>query len=194
MKVATTKHSVLNRLDSILRFDIFTTFISHIGQKTGLNRAVSSCIWQYSMSVLHGKQGYPTPAKRILHPILHPNMPLFTGSFTTRCRKCRIFFKNFFWGIPKLLPEKMIWGFENIGLLWGKHPYFRCKTSVLLPKEVRCFWFPETWFCRLFPANESYRLKQRNQQKHSYETVFEHYVDPQNEKFDKCRCKYRRNH
>ncbi len=33
MKVATTKHSVLNRLDSILRFDIFTTFISHIGQK-----------------------------------------------------------------------------------------------------------------------------------------------------------------
>ena len=95
MKVATTKHSVLNRLDSILRFDIFTTFISHIGQKTGLNRAVSSCIWQYSMSVLHGKQGYPTPAKRILHPILHPNMPLFTGSFTTRCRKCRIFFKNF---------------------------------------------------------------------------------------------------
>ena len=77
-------------------FDTFTTFISHIGQKTGLNRAVSSCIWQYSMSVLHGKQGYPTPAKRILHPILHPNMPLFTGSFTTRCRKCRIFFKNFF--------------------------------------------------------------------------------------------------
>ena len=28
---------------------------------------------------------------------------------------------------------------KNIGLLWGKHPYFRCKTSVLLPKEVRCF-------------------------------------------------------
>ena len=28
---------------------------------------------------------------------------------------------------------------KNIGLLWGKHPYFRCKTSGLLPKEVRCF-------------------------------------------------------
>ena len=136
----------------------------------------------------------PTPLRRILHPILHPKMPINTGCLRCGCRKCRIFFKNFFWGIPKLLPDKMIWGFENIGLLWGKHPYFRCKTSVLLPKEVRCFWFPETWFCRLFPANESYRLKQRNQQKHSYETVFEHYVDPQNEKFDKCRCKYRRNH
>ena len=32
---------------------------------------------------------------------------------------------------------------ENIGLLWWKHPYFWGKTSVLLPKEVRCFWFPK---------------------------------------------------
>ena len=31
---------------------------------------------------------------------------------------------------------------KNIGLLLGKHPYFRCKTSVLLPKEVRCFANP----------------------------------------------------
>ena len=31
---------------------------------------------------------------------------------------------------------------KNIGLLLGKHPYFRCKTSVLLPKEVRCFATP----------------------------------------------------
>ena len=28
---------------------------------------------------------------------------------------------------------------KNIGLLWYKHPYFWGKTSVLLPKEVRCF-------------------------------------------------------
>ena len=40
-------------------------------------------------------------------------------------------------------PDVWIWGFKNIGLLCIKPPYFRCKTSVLLPKEVRCFWFPE---------------------------------------------------
>ena len=33
----------------------------------------------------------------------------------------------------------------NIGLLCMKHPYFRGKTSVLLPKEVRCFWTSGTF-------------------------------------------------
>ena len=33
-----------------------------------------------------------------------------------------------------LFPEN-----KDIGLLWWKHPYFWGKTSVLLPKEVRCF-------------------------------------------------------
>ena len=33
-----------------------------------------------------------------------------------------------------LFPEN-----KNIGLLWWKHPYFWGKTTVLLPKEVRCF-------------------------------------------------------
>ena len=32
-------------------------------------------------------------------------------------------------------------GFKNIGLLKAKHPYFWGQTSVLLPKEVRCFRF-----------------------------------------------------
>ena len=35
---------------------------------------------------------------RILHPILHRKMSGFIGVFFAWCRKCRIFFENFFWG------------------------------------------------------------------------------------------------
>ena len=45
-----------------------------------------------------GKRGYPTPENAILHPILHPKSPINTGRLGHGCRKCRIFFQNFFRG------------------------------------------------------------------------------------------------
>ena len=35
---------------------------------------------------------------QILHPILHPKSPVNTGHLRHGCRKCRLFFKNFFCG------------------------------------------------------------------------------------------------
>ena len=35
---------------------------------------------------------------QILHPILHPKAPVNTGYLRHGCRKCRLFFKNFFCG------------------------------------------------------------------------------------------------
>ena len=71
--------------------------------KTGLNRAVSLCILQGTTpflplfcAVLLEKRGYPTPENAILHPILHPKLPVNTGYSGYGCRKCMIFSKNFF--------------------------------------------------------------------------------------------------
>ena len=41
---------------------------------------------------------------------------------------------------------------KNIGLLGHKPPYFRCKTSVLCGKEVRCFRFSGRK-CRKIPLS-----------------------------------------
>ena len=73
--------------------------------KTGLNRAVSLCILQGTTpflplfcAVLLEKRGYPTPENAILHPILHPKLPVNTEYSGYGCRKCMIFFQNFFRG------------------------------------------------------------------------------------------------
>ena len=83
----------------------------------------------------------------ILHPNLHPKLPEFIRVFHTGCRKCRRFSKTFFWGGRGRMSKRLLHEggreFQNIGLLCIKHPYFWGKTSVLLHKEVRCFWFPE---------------------------------------------------
>ena len=51
---------------------------------------------------------------------------------------------NFLWN-TRVFDEKSSksgrFDFKNIGLLKAKHPYFWGQTSVLLPKEVRCFRF-----------------------------------------------------
>ena len=67
-------------------------------KKTDLNRAVPLCILLLFCAFLQEKRGYPTPENAILHPILHPKSPVNTGILGYGCRKCRIFFQNFFRG------------------------------------------------------------------------------------------------
>ena len=67
-------------------------------EKTNLNRAVPLCILLLFCAFLQEKRGYPTPENAILHPILHPKSPIITGLLGYGCRKCRIFFQNFFRG------------------------------------------------------------------------------------------------
>ena len=64
--------------------------------KTDLNRAVPLCILLLFCAFLQEKRGYPTPENTILHPILHRKSSVNTGSFIVWCRKCRMFFQNFF--------------------------------------------------------------------------------------------------
>ena len=66
--------------------------------KTDLNRAVPLCILLLFCAFLQEKRGYPTPENAILHPILHPKSLVNTGILGYGCRKCRIFFQNFFRG------------------------------------------------------------------------------------------------
>ena len=70
-------------------------------KKTDLNRAVPLCILLLFCAFLQEKRGYPTPENAILHPILHPKSPIITGLLGYGCRKCRIFFQNFFRGGEK---------------------------------------------------------------------------------------------
>ena len=65
-------------------------------EKTDLNRAVPLCILLLFCAFLQEKRGYPTPENTILHPILHRKSSVNTGSFIVWCRKCRMFFQNFF--------------------------------------------------------------------------------------------------
>ena len=65
-------------------------------EKTDLNRAVPLCILPLFCTFLQEKRGYPTPENTILHPILHRKSSVNTGSFIVWCRKCRMFFQNFF--------------------------------------------------------------------------------------------------
>ena len=65
-------------------------------EKTDLNRAVPLCILLFFCAFLQEKRGYPTPENTILHPILHRKSSVNTGSFIVWCRKCRMFFQNFF--------------------------------------------------------------------------------------------------
>ena len=67
-------------------------------KETDLNRAVPLCILPLFCAFLQEKRGYPTPENAILHPILHPKSPVNTGILGYGCRKCRIFFQNFFRG------------------------------------------------------------------------------------------------
>ena len=66
--------------------------------ETELNRAVPLCILPLFCAFLQEKRGYPTPENAILHPILHTKSPVITGILGYGCRKCRIFFQNFFRG------------------------------------------------------------------------------------------------
>ena len=121
--------------------------------KTDLNRAVSLCILPLFCAFLQEKRGYPTPENAILHPILHPKSLVNTGILGYGCRKCRIFFQNFFRG-----GEKRHWSgglggrftkliyrtpLKNIGLLWAKVRMFCIESTDVCLKEVRCFWFPK---------------------------------------------------
>ena len=45
--------------------------------------------------------------------------------------------------LSKYFFSVMVRNVQNIGLLWGKHPYFWWQTSELSLKEVRCFEFPK---------------------------------------------------
>mgnify|MGYP003522480090 CR=1 FL=1 len=67
-------------------------------KKTDLNRAVPLCILLLFCAFLQEKRGYPTTPNQILHPILHPKSLVNTGYLRHGCRKCRLFFKNFFCG------------------------------------------------------------------------------------------------
>ena len=67
-------------------------------KKTDLNRAVPLCILLLFCAFLQEKRGYPTPENAILHPILHRKSSVNTGILGYGCRKCRIFFQNFFRG------------------------------------------------------------------------------------------------
>ena len=115
---------------------------------------------------------YPSPILHpddaILHPILHPKSIAYKGISPEGCRKCRIFFKNFFRGESCIhsigddtysrkhrtlhchsrqpTPGTAFRKYRNIGLLWHKPPYFPCQSSELLPKEVRCFHLPDKPF------------------------------------------------
>ena len=122
-------------------------------KETDLNRAVPLCILLLFCAFLQEKRGYPTPENAILHPILHPKSPVNTGILGYGCRKCRIFFQNFFRG-----GEKRHWSgglggrftkliyrtpLKNIGLLWAKVRMFCIESTDVCLKEVRCFWFPK---------------------------------------------------
>ena len=65
-------------------------------KETDLNRAVPLCILLLFCAFLQEKRDYPTPENAILHPILHRKSPIITGILGYGCRKCRIFFQNFF--------------------------------------------------------------------------------------------------
>ena len=123
-------------------------------KKTDLNRAVPLCILLLFCAFLQEKRGYPTPENAILHPILHTKSPVITGILGYGCRKCRIFFQNFFRGGG----EKRHWSgglggrftkliyrtpLKNIGLLWAKVRMFCIESTDVYLKEVRCFWFPK---------------------------------------------------
>ena len=118
-------------------------------EKTDLNRAVPLCILLLFCAFLQEKRGYPTPENAILHPILHPKSLVNTGILGYGCRKCRIFFQNFFRG-----GEKRHWSgglggrftkliyrtpLKNIGLLWAKVRMFCIESTDVCLKEVRCF-------------------------------------------------------
>ena len=111
--------------------------------KTGLNRAVSLCILQGTTpflplfcAVLLEKRGYPTPENAILHPILHPKLPVNTGYSGYGCRKGRIFFQNFFRG-----GEKRQWsgGCKTSDFFEAKVRMFCIESTDVCLKEVRCF-------------------------------------------------------
>ena len=51
---------------------------------------------RFFCAVLYGKWTILHPKKTILHPILHPKLPVKAGCLRYGCRKCRFFFKNFF--------------------------------------------------------------------------------------------------
>ena len=72
--------------------------LSHTSKrvKTDLDRAVPLCILLLFCAFLQEKRDYPTPENTILHPILHRKSSVNTGSFIVWCRKCRMFFQNFF--------------------------------------------------------------------------------------------------
>ena len=72
--------------------------LSHTSKrvKTDLDRAVPLCILLLFCAFLQEKRGYPTPENTILHPILHPKSLVNTGILGHGCRKCRMFFQNFF--------------------------------------------------------------------------------------------------
>ena len=51
---------------------------------------------RFFCAVLYEKWTILHPKKTILHPILHPKLPVKAGCLRYGCRKCRFFFKNFF--------------------------------------------------------------------------------------------------
>lgn len=77
--------------------------LSRVLYKTTLNRAVSLCFRQETTSIFRfflrcfaREMRYPAPGTSILHPILHPKLPVNTGSLECECRKCSFFSKTFF--------------------------------------------------------------------------------------------------
>ena len=70
-------------------------------------------------------------------------LSILEQTFSIGWRKCAQSSANFIENRAKDA-ENGVLSAQNIGLLEAKHPYFLCKTSVLLPREVRVFCF----FCR----------------------------------------------
>ena len=103
-------------------------------KETDLNRAVPLCILLLFCAFLQEKRGYPTPENAILHPILRPKSLVNTGILGYGCRKCRIFFQNFFRG-----GEKRHWS-GGLGGRFTKLIYRTpLKTSDFFGQKYGCF-------------------------------------------------------
>ena len=130
------------------------------------------CFAAFFCAVLYGKWTILHPKKTILHPILHPKLPVKAGCLRYGCRKCRFFFQKLF----SERRDTTVRELQNIGLLWAKVRMFCIESTDVCLKEVRCFCFPIRWkawntdFADLAEENRFYVLPLNHLQQHMGKT------------------------